>query len=290
MPEIAVPGDVQGPETPGADESRDTAAVNILLLGADSGNLDADSEISSIRQVGRSDTMMWVHIPGNRQNIRVMSIMRDTWVPVPGYGDRKVNAAFALGGVPLAVRTVENMFQARIDHVVAVDMVGFRDLVNSLGGVTVNNPRTFTSGHQGGTTFEAGQITLTGEQALAFARERYAFNDGDYSRVANQQRLVKAIIDKALSRTTLSNPAGVQESINSFAPYLTFDSTLDSGRLFELGWSMRNVRGSDINVSTVPTNGTGWAGDQSVVWPDWGSIRAIGRSIRTGDMSQAAGG
>lgn len=285
MPEVTGPGDVQGPEASSSDEEIDGKAVNFLLLGADSGDLTdgEDTDIARITGIGRSDTMMWVHIPGDRENIQVMSIMRDTWLPIRGHGDRKLNAAYQLGGVPLAISTIENMFQARVDHVVAVDMVGFRDLVNALGGVDLYNPRAFTSGRH---SFAEGNIHLSGEEAIVYARERYAFGDGDYSRVENQQRLVKAIITKAMSRTTLTDPNSVRNSVNALAPYLTFDESLDSGRLFDLAWSMRNVRGDDINVSTVPTLGAGWAGDQAVVWPDWASIRRIGEGIRTGTLDE----
>lgn len=285
MPEVTGPGEVHGPEAFNADERIDGEAVNFLLLGADSGDLTdgQDTDAARITGIGRSDTMMWVHVPGDRENIQVMSIMRDTWLPIRGHGDRKLNAAYQLGGVPLAISTIENMFQARVDHVVAVDMVGFRDLVDALGGVDLHNPRAFESN---GRSFAQGDIHLSGEEAIVFARERYAFADGDYSRVENQQRLVKAIVTKAMSRTTLTDPNSVRNSINAFAPYLTFDEGLDSGTLFDLAWSMRGIRGDDIDVSTVPTLGTGYAGDQAVVWPDWASIRRIGEGIRTGTLDE----
>lgn len=285
LPEVTGPGEVHGPEASPPDEAIDEKAVNFLLLGADSGDLSdgENTDIARISGIGRSDTMMWVHVPGDREDIQVMSIMRDTWLPIRGHGDRKLNAAYQLGGVPLAISTIENMFQARVDHVVAVDMVGFRDLVNALGGVDLHNPRAFESG---GKSFAEGNIHLTGEEAIVYARERYAFGDGDYSRVENQQRLVKAIVTKAMSRTTLTDPNSVRNSIEAFAPYLTFDESLDSGTLFDLAWSMRGVRGDDIHVSTVPTLGTGYAGDQAVVWPDWASIRRIGEGIRTGTLNE----
>ena len=283
------PGEVQGPKAAGSEEDADDKAVDIVLIGADSGDPNGEKkDVESLNEVGRSDTIMWVHIDGDRENVQVMSIMRDTWLPVPGHGDRKINAAFALGGVPTAVATLENMFQARVDHVVAIDMAGFKDLVDALGGVTVNNPREFTSAFTTGEkiTFEKGPIELNGEEALVFARERKTFGDGDFTRVENQQLLVKAIVAKSLSRTNLSNPESVRGSIEAFAPYLTFEQSLDNGRLFDLAWSMRHLRGEDIQMSTVPTNGTGMAGDQAVVWPDWKSIRQIGKGIRTGTLDE----
>ena len=147
---------------------------------------------------------MWVHVPGDRSEIQVMSIMRDMWVPIPGHGDHKVNAAYQYGGIPLTVATAENMFQARVDHVIAVDLAGFKGLVDALGGVSVDNPSAFVS--TGGIDFPAGTVQMDGDKALAYARERYNLPRSDFDRVENQQRLVKAIVAAFLSRDTLSDP------------------------------------------------------------------------------------
>lgn len=272
-------GAVQGPEAPAADEVADGEAVDILLVGEDSGLEGRASE-------GRSDTMMWLHVPGDRSSVRVMSVMRDLWVPIPGHGDHKVNAAYQYGGIPLTVATVENMFQTRVDHVIAVDMAGFQGLVDALGGVTVQNPTAFTS--TGGKEYAQGSLQLDGESALFYARERYNLPRGDYDRVENQQRLVKAIVSKFLSMDTLSDPARVQQTVERFAPYLTLDDSLDSGTLASLAWSMRDARDAPILTSTVPNLGVGTAGaGQSVVWPDWEGIRALGKGIRTGTLDGA---
>ncbi|WP_404464836.1 LCP family protein [Micrococcus antarcticus] len=271
----------QGPEAPAADEKADGAAVDFLLVGEDAG-------AEGRGETGRSDTMMWVHVPGDRSRVDVMSVMRDLWVPIPGQGDRKVNAAYSLGGIPLTVSTVENMFQARVDHVVAVDLAGFQGLVDALGGVTVLNPTAFTS--TGGVDFPAGTVQMDGAKALVYARERYTLPRGDYDRVENQQRLVKAIMAEFLSMDTLSDPGRVQQSVERFAPYLTLDDSLDSGALASLAWSLRDARDAPIVTSTVPTLGVGTAGDnQSVVWPDWAGIRAIGKGIRTGGLGEVVG-
>lgn len=268
-----------GPQAPAADEVVDGEAVDFLLVGEDSGIEGRDPS-------GRSDALMWVHVPGGRQDVQVMSIMRDTWVPIPGHGDAKVNAAYQYGGIPLTVATVENMFQARVDHVVAVDMAGFQGLVDALGGVTVDNPVAFTAGN--GQEFPQGPVEMDGADALAYARERYNLARSDFDRVENQQRLVKAIVSKALSLDTLSSPARVQESVDRFSPYLTFDDSLGSADLAALAWSLRDVRGGDIRTSTAPTAGVGDTADgQSVVWPDWAGIAEVGRQIRTG---QGGGG
>lgn len=270
---------VAGPQAPAADEVADGEAVDFLLVGEDSGIEGRDPS-------GRSDALMWVHVPGDRQDVQVMSIMRDLWVPIPGHGDAKVNAAYQYGGIPLTVATVENMFQARVDHVVAVDMAGFQGLVDALGGVTVDNPVAFTASN--GQAFPQGAVEMDGADALVYARERYNLPRSDFDRVENQQRLVKAIVSKALSLDTLSSPARVQDSVERFSPYLTFDDSLGSADLAALAWSLRDVRGGDIRTSTAPTAGVGDTADgQDVVWPDWAGIAEVGREIRTG---QGGGG
>ncbi|MDY6055666.1 LCP family protein [Micrococcus sp.] len=267
---------VLGPEAPCSDGQLDTQAVDVLLVGEDSG-------IEGRDEAGRSDTLMWVHVPGDRSEVKVMSIMRDLWVPIPGHGDAKVNAAYRYGGVPLTVSTAENMLQARVDHVIAVDMAGFQGLVDALGGVTVQNPRAFHSGHMGGHDFPQGAVTLDGEAALAYARERYNLPRSDFDRVENQQRLVTAIIQKAVSMDTLANPGRVQESVQTFAPFLTLDDSLDSLSLAALVWDLRDARSAPIETSTLPSLGVGTtADDQDVVFPDWAGIRRIGKEIRTG--------
>src|SRR5690606_401872 len=106
-----------------------------------------------------------------------MSIMRDNWVNIQGHGEAKINAAVAYGGIPLAVNTVENFIDARIDHVALIDFESFKGLTDAVGGVTVNNTIAFDSINGGhGFSFAQGEITLNGDEALAFVRERYAFS------------------------------------------------------------------------------------------------------------------
>ena len=88
--------------------------------------------------------MMLVHIPADRKGAYVTSIMRDTWLDIPGHGKAKINAAFAYGGVPLAVQTLEGLLDTRIDHVAAIDFEGFKGLTDALGGVEINNPIAFS--------------------------------------------------------------------------------------------------------------------------------------------------
>lgn len=271
-------------ERPEKDE--DDESVNILLLGSDTGGGSGETEdLPMVPNGGRADTMMLVHIPGDRDAVYVMSIMRDLWVPIPGHGNAKINAALAIGGVPHTVQTVESLFNTRIDHVAAVDLDGFQGLVDAMGGVTVNSPESFTSvtGHN----FSAGEQHMDAESAMAFVRERRAFSDGDYTRVRNQQAFMRGVLNETLSPSTLTNPGRVHDMVEEFSPYITVDESLDAGTLGSLGWQLRSVRSGSINMFTLPTNGIGRSDDgQSVVWMDEQAIDEIGQAMRDGTLDE----
>jgi polyisoprenyl-teichoic acid--peptidoglycan teichoic acid transferase len=275
--ERAFPPEADRPVKPTAGPASD--AMNILLLGSDSRgaslNLAEDGDPSD----QRSDTMVWVHIPADRKNIYMMSIMRDTWVNIPGFGEAKINAAMAFGGVPLVVQTVEGLFKNRIDHVAIVDFEGFKAITDALGGVTVDVPIAFTA-HTADYTFKAGPQKLSGDQALAFVRERYAFVDGDYQRVKDQQIFLKAVLDTILTPATLTNPLKVNDIVNTVSPYISVDKGLDSATVGALAVSLRSLRGSDVKSFTLPTLGTGTSADgQSIVNQDPAAIAAIGKAM-----------
>ncbi|GHD41749.1 LytR family transcriptional regulator [Mycetocola manganoxydans] len=239
---------------------------NILLMGSDKrGELSGDIDDA---KGSRSDTMMVVHISSDRDSVHVMSIMRDSWVDIPGHGKAKMNAALAYGGVPLAVQTIEGLIGSRIDRIAIVDFEGFKGITNALGGVEVDNPVAFKS-------FEQGLNTLNGDEALQFVRERKSFADGDYQRVRNQQIYIKGVLRKILSAETLTNPVTINNLVSSMAPFLTVDSGFSSTYAGSLGFELRDIRMADMAFFTMPTLGTGMQGDQSVVNVDWDQVAVI---------------
>lgn len=250
-----------------------TTAENILLLGTDTrGQISSSLESAA---GGRSDTMMVVHLSADRKSIQVMSIMRDSWVDIPGYGENKVNAAMALGGIPLTIQTVESIINARIDHVAIIDFGGFKELTDSIGGVQINNPIAFDSYHLPGHYFEAGALSLNGDEALAFVRERYAFVDGDYQRVKNQQIYIKAALTQLLSREVLSNPSKLVQSVKSFGRMLAVDPGLNFAYISQKAIDFRELDPDSITFFTLPSTGTGMVGDQSVVFVNWAEVEVI---------------
>jgi len=268
-----------GPAVAGGSSSEAGRSLNILVMGSDSRGATAAEATTGVGSNQRADTLMLVHIPADRSKIYSISLMRDLWVEIPNHGQAKINAALALGGVPLMVQTVESIFGQRIDHIAMIDFEGFVGMTDALGGVQVDIPVPFVSKHDQ-FAYRAGPNTLDGEHALEFVRERYAFADGDYQRVRNQQAFVKAMLAKNVSADTLLNPLKVHNVVSAIAPFISVDSGLDSATLAGLALELKDVRPHDMVMFTLPTGGTGTSADgQSIVLTDPAAINAISRAM-----------
>ncbi|MBT9252157.1 MAG: LCP family protein [Brockia lithotrophica] len=166
--------------------------IGILLLGVDERSGDR----------GRSDAILYVTLNPREKSMYILSIQRDIRVPLKGVGARdgtpdKINHAYAYGGVTGSVETVENFLNLPVDYYIAINMEGFSDLVDFLGGITVENPIEWTDPTTG-VTFEKGTLELkNGAQALAYVRMRYLDPQGDVGRNARQRVVIKAILEKA---------------------------------------------------------------------------------------------
>lgn len=239
-------------------------ALNFLIVGSDSRDPDATGS--------RTDTIILVHLPASRDRAQLISIPRDTWVFVPRSADgrnggtkAKINAAFAWGGTPLMVRTVESFTGVRIDHVVLVDFAGFQQIIDAIGGVEIVVDQTFTSIHPPYRRFPEGLHKLDGAAALDYARQRKQFADGDFSRMRHQQDIIAAVVDQATQKGLLTNPGRLNEFVRATANAVSIDKTLS---IFDTAWALRQLRTTDLTMMTCPTAGTGRVGDQSVVFPD----------------------
>ncbi|MGW5670120.1 LCP family protein [Micromonospora sp. NPDC003776] len=252
-------------------------AQNILILGSDSRDPEKTSG-------SRTDTIIVAHLPADRKSAQLISIPRDTWVPVPrsadgqhGGREAKINAAFAWGGVPLMVQTVEKFTGVRIDHVTIIDFAGFKDIIDALGGVTVNVEKSFTSIHPPFRAFQAGPQELDGEAALDYSRQRKQFADGDFARIRHQQQVIKAILDKAASGGILANPAKFNSFVKATSKSVSVDKNMS---LLDMGNQMRGVRGSNLWFLTSPTKGTGRKGTESVVLADPDRVKSCYDAVR----------
>lgn len=261
-------------------EAFEDGEMNILVLGS-------DAREGQSQEDQRSDTMMLVHIPESRDEMYVMSIMRDLWVEIPDVGMSKVNSAQSHGGYPLTIDTVEGLTGAEIDHMVIVDFDGFSDLTSALGGVEIENDMAFSAGQANPSYYPEGTIRLEGTDALRFVRERKAFTGGDYQRVKNQQKFLTGIASQVLNSSTLTNPAKISDMVKSFTPYLTVDESLDAQTLVNYGMSMSKMRASNITSFTIPNAGTGTTpGGASVVWPDEEELASMRSAMEDGTMDE----
>ncbi|MFV0434116.1 MAG: LCP family protein [Leucobacter sp.] len=267
------------------------APINILLLGSDSReSTDRNASVEDLTGF-RSDAIMVAQISPDRKDVTVMSIMRDNWVEIQGHGEAKINAAFSYGGLPLAVNTIENFIDARIDHVALVDFESFKGLTDALGGITVHNDIAFVNQNGGSSSFKEGDITLNGEEALSFVRERYAFVDGDYQRARNQQAYLKGLMNKLMSGDTLRDPGKLTDTFQAIKPYLILDEDLDLTTSVRLGYELRELRGDKVTFFTSPTNGTGTSADgQSIILPNWDKMAEVQKAFRSGTLNKYAAG
>lgn len=279
-------------ERPAVVETKpgENAPINILLLGSDSRQTTDRTATAEDLKGFRSDAILVAQISPDREHLTVMSIMRDNWVGIQGVGEAKINAAVSYGGLPLAVNTIENFIGARIDHVALIDFESFKGLTNAVGGVTVHNDIAYTAQNGGGGfSFEAGDITLNGDQALSFVRERYAFSDGDYQRARNQQTYLKGLTQKLLSAETLGSIDKLTGTFQALKPYLILDEELDLVSAVSLGYDMRNLRSDGITFFTSPTLGTGTSADgQSIVLPNWEELANVQAAFQNGTLHEYA--
>ena len=267
-------------------------AMNILLIGSDSrGNAReqaAQTAATGASSDHRADTLMLVHVPADRHTFYVVSLMRDLWVDIPGYGGSKINSSLEVGGIDLATRTVESLLGVHVDHTVMLDFHGFKLLTDGLGGIDVNVTTPFQSTHETQHVFTAGVNHLDGQAALEFVRERYAFVDGDYQRVRNQQTFLRAILARLTSGGALNDVTAVRALVNFAAGSLTVDKSFDPVSVAILAYGLRNTDPNAAGFVTLPTAGVGTIGGASVVLPDYGGINALAAALREGRIAEYA--
>lgn len=259
-----------GPRPPASEDG----AVNVLLLGTDGRGKAAQTD-HGLLQNQRADTIMVAHLPADRSGVQIMSIMRDSWVDVPGHGHQKINAALPLGGTALMVATVESLLQTRIDHVALIGFEGFAEMTDALGGIEVHVEKEFTNEKH---HFVAGPNHLDGEKALYFVRARYPFADGDFQRVRNQQAFMHALASRAISLQTVSNPGAAFGFIEAVTSNLSVDPGFDPQTMMRLAFSLHGVDPGEVRLFTLPAAGTDMIAGQSVVLID---------ETRLGDVRRA---
>jgi polyisoprenyl-teichoic acid--peptidoglycan teichoic acid transferase len=210
---------------------------SVLMLGVD--ERDGDS--------GRSDTMIVLTVNPNNNSVKMLSIPRDTMTEIVGKGkEDKINHAYAFGGVPMAVDTVEKFLDIPIDYYVKVNMEGFKDIVDTVGGINVENDLAFKVGEF---KFPDGRIHLNGEEALIFIRMRYDDPNGDFGRQERQRQVIQAVIKEGASISSLSKAPDIFKAIGSnVKTNLTFEEMINIQKNYK-------EAGKNIEQLTIQSEG-----------------------------------
>ncbi|MGG0249760.1 LytR family transcriptional regulator [Peribacillus frigoritolerans] len=215
----------------------DQEPFSMLMLGVD--ERDGDK--------GRSDTMIVLTVNPQKKSVKMLSIPRDTRTEIVGHGTQdKINHAFAFGGAKMSMDTVENFLDIPIDYYMKINMEGFKDIVDAVGGVTVQNDLDFTSD---GIHFAKGTHTLNGKEALAYSRMRHDDPSGDFGRQSRQRAIIEAVIKEGASLSSLTKYDEVFAALgNNIQTNLTFDDMMDI---------QKNYRDASKSITQSSLNGNG---------------------------------
>lgn len=212
--------------------------ISVLLLGVDEREADT----------GRSDTMIVLTANPSLASIKLLSIPRDTYTEIIGLNKMdKLNHAYAFGGIDMALHSVENLLNIPIDYVIQVNMESFLEIVDSVGGVTVENTTAF---EDHGYLFKEGPIHLNGDMALSYVRMRKNDPLGDFGRQERQKQVLLAILKEGASFNSLLNYKDLLATLSdNIRTNMQFNQMVDI---------QKGYKDALANVETITlTNGTG---------------------------------
>jgi LCP family protein required for cell wall assembly len=230
------------------------AGTNWLITGSDSRQgltRKEERQLATGRDIGgrRSDTTMILHIPDNGGRPTLVSLPRDSYLPIPGYGTNKLNAAYSFGGPKLLAETVQNATGLRIDHYMGIGFGGFVNVVDAVGGVRMCLPGPMND-PKAGLHLKAGCQVLNGKQALGFVRTRN-FAISDLQREQDQRLFVKALLQKVTSFGTLINPFAVFPAASGAAGSLTVDNGTSLYQLVQVAFALRNPVTTTVPIANA---------------------------------------
>ena len=266
-------------------------ALNYLLVGSDTREGLTKEQMKVLRvgstktaAGGRSDTMFLIHISKARDKAMIVSLPRDSLVTIPAHrssdgtkdiaaAKSKINAAFAWGGAPLLIETVELATNLRIDHYIEVNFAGFARIVDALGGIEVCTKKDIDD-PKSHLVLAAGVHTLNGIESLKYVRTRGIDGLGDIGRMQRQQQFMSSVLRKATSTGVLLNPIKLVNFFNAAISTVKTDSGLNESDLLTLAKQLRNLSASKVRTLTVPIDNPNAyaAGVGSVV--TWDSVLA----------------
>lgn len=266
-----------GPRPPAP--TADHGATTFLLAGVDSRSTRPTTGTQATTRLWRygaqrSDTLMLVRLGADERVVYTMSIPRDSWVPIPGHGSAKVNAAFSWGGPPLLIQTVENLTGVRVDHFGVIDWHGFRRLTDAVGGVRITVPEdSYDPVLQ--VHFTAGTQVMHGEQALAYVRQRHGVPGGELDRIKHQQQYLRSLVGEMRAKARLTNPLGTARILDAITRTVSVDDRMSNGDLRDLVLGLRHLDASHARFATAPIVRSEMIRGQYALILDRAGLRAI---------------
>ena len=246
--------------------------ISYVLIGSDSRE----------GELGLSDVLMVAYLSGDREALYLVSFPRDMWVEIPGHGEAKINAAHAYGGPALTVQTLELLLDARMDHVVGIDFQGFIELTTVLGGVTVHNDYESAVGPY---YWPVGEITIEGDEALAYVRNR-ELPGGDLTRAQHQRAVLSAMIDKVASADMLANPAKMGEFLDEAADTVTVDAGLTNDKIYGVARQLGFSGSAGVKSLQAPILGEATSADgQSIILVNQEQMAELASAMQTDSMA-----
>ncbi|WP_169731394.1 LCP family protein [Streptomyces glaucescens] len=273
--------------------------TNYLIVGSDSRE-GMTSEQKKRLHTGssegkRTDSMMILHTGDNGPTL--ISLPRDSNVTIPEFqgsesgkrraamGANKLNAAYAIDGPTLLVRTVEYNTGLHIDHYVEIGFAGFANIVDAVGGVEMDIPQDIKD-TKSGANFEKGRQTLNGEEALAFVRTRYALAGSDLDRTKNQQKFLNALASQVATPGTVLNPFKLYPTMGAGLDSLIVDKDMGLWDLASMFWAMKGVSGGDGKSLNMPIAGN--AGNGNLQW-DMTKVKTLVDQLKADEKVTVSG-
>jgi LCP family protein required for cell wall assembly len=246
----------------------DPTAVNFLIVGTDNGSCFGSDM--------RTDTIMVVRLDPTSHRAALLSFPRDLWVDIPGGGRGRINSTYRANDPQLLIDTLEAEFRVNIDHFIQLDYCGFKNLVDSIGGVTVPVAYPLRDKNTGLLIPDAGCAVFDGGTALAYVRSRHVeYQDAagdwhedpssDLGRIARQQDFMERILQSASSAGVL-HPQTISALYAAYRDDMVVDTGLTIAKMIEFVGAINDVRRADIHNYQIEAKGKIIAGSDVLVW------------------------
>lgn len=270
---------------PSGDRPTDTSGYNYLLVGSDSreGLTQAQKKkyATGSAEGNRTDTIMLVHVSESGGKPVMVSLPRDSYVPIPGHGSNKINAAYAFGGPKLLTNTVEQVTGIHVDGYIEIGLGGFAGVVDSIGGVDLCVARDMKD-KLAGIDLKKGCQTLDGGNALGYVRSRHEDPLGDIGRAARQRQFLGALMKKAATPSTILIPWRYKSFADASAAGLAVGretGIMDAVRVLQAMRSVSNDQGLSLTVPTSDLSYRTSGGALAIKW-DTERAKALFRSLK----------